>query len=256
MDEKNLISLQTKPTPKYNILSVQNEAELLKNVLGHFGKNALLKAVPVEEKTYVSNWIFDDQGEKQAIEQINHFIKYNDQFTVSFIKTVLNNDKVIYYFRGIALNIVDGKAIKKIAVFKNAELQLENEVESDVEVLVLPVYSEPNEEQENNLTTKALDDCWLNGCCSFRYKGLPWNPLVRYKWCGKGCRNGCGSTPTPVNALDSCCKTHDCCYVGKKYPAKCKCDKAAASCAAGTDNAGSDRVMAAMITLQALNGCK
>lgn len=251
MYEKNLISLQTKPTPTYDILSVANEAELLANVLGHFGKTELLKAVPVEEKTYVSNWIFDDQGEKQVVEQSNHLIKYNDQFTVSFIKTVFNNHEVTYNFKGISLNIEDGNIIKKIAVFQDGELQIENEVDSDVEILELPVYNDPDEDQENNLTIQELDDCWKDGCCSFRYNGLPWNPLVNYNWCGKGCGSG-----TPVNGLDSCCKTHDLCYVGKTYPAKCKCDEAAAICAAGTDFAGSDRVYAAMIVLLTLGGCK
>lgn len=250
MPEKNLIRLQTNPAPSYNIMSLQNEVKLLENVLEFFGKVELLGATPVEEKTYVTNWVFDDEGEDRVVDQVNHFIKYNDQFIITFIKTIVQNDKkVIYSIKGIELNIIDGKAFKNIAVFENDEMQLENKIESDVQVLQLPVYNEPNEEQDN-VTIQGLDDCWLNGCCSFRYRGLPWNPLIHYKWCGRNCGSG-----TPVNALDSCCKTHDNCYVGKTYPAKCKCDKDAANCAAGTDLAGSDRVMAAMITLAALGGC-
>ncbi|MGE7983640.1 hypothetical protein [Solibacillus sp. NPDC093137] len=248
MFEKNLISLETKPVPSYDILSVKNEAVLLSNVLAYFNKAALLKTAPVEEKTYVTNWIFDEQGVEQSVEQINHLIKYNDQFTVSFLKTVVNNDKVTYNFKGIALNNED--AIKKIALFKNDELQVENEVESDVEILQLPEYKEPVEDKDNTLTAMDWDDCWKNGCCSFRYNGLPWNPLVNYNWCGKGCGSG-----TPVNGLDKCCEIHDKCYVGKTYPAKCKCDEAAAICAGKTDFAGSDRVYGAMITLLSLNGC-
>lgn len=249
MLEKKLIKLQTSPAPVYDIKSKENELALLQTVLDHFGKGNLLNSTPIEEKTYVTNWVFDDEGRNLLIDQVNHFIKFNDQLTISFIKTIVDSSKTIYSIKGIELVTSKESAYKHIAVFKNDELQVENKIETDVKVLELPVYEDPSEEQDN-VTSQGLDDCWLNGCCSFRYNGLPWNPLVHYKWCGKGCGSG-----TPVNPLDSCCKTHDNCYVGKTYPAKCKCDNNAANCAAGTDNAGSDRVMAAMITLAALGGC-
>lgn len=253
MSEANLISLQTRPQPTYDINAAgQKELSLLEQVLSYFGKESLK---PVEEKTYKTVYTFDDQGEYQTVEQISHYIKYDNQFILDFIKTVFDNSRTTYSIRGISLISLNGKNYKKkIAMFKDGELKVENEFETDDLTLDLPIYNEPSEEEET--TIQGLDDCWLNGCCSFRYKGLPWNPVVTYKWCGKGCGNGCNSTPIPVNGLDSCCKTHDCCYKrNSSYPARCSCDMNLANCAAGTDFAGSDRVMAAGITLAAINGC-
>jgi hypothetical protein len=46
---------------------------------------------------------------------------------------------------------------------------------------------------------------WYEGCLSFYNSGN--DKTYNYKWCGKSCGSG-----TPINTLDTCCRTHDRCY--------------------------------------------
>jgi len=63
-----------------------------------------------------------------------------------------------------------------------------------------------------------------------------------YIWCGGNCGGSaaCKSTKNGINALDNCCKAHDCCYsnFGIKKPFHCICDQRLCDCAQKTPWSG------------------
>lgn len=85
--------------------------------------------------------------------------------------------------------------------------------------------------------------CVQNGCCTFG--------SMKFKWCGAGCGSG-----TPINSLDTCCRSHDYCYGSyKSYPDRCTCDKTLIDCAASTSNGYKNLIIGAFIAKRKVMGC-
>lgn len=195
----------------------------------------------------------EDKGELVVNQDVRYF-KFNEYLKVNMIKSYIENSEEARSFLQIIL-LDQSNSIKKIVTFQNGTLLGEDRIKSDSIELELPNdFAELNEEEAKfsteDISIQALP-CIQDGCCSFRYNGNPFNPLVRYKWCGANCGSG-----TPVNALDTCCRTHDYCYGSfSKYPARCDCDQNLINCARNTDNAGTSRVIAAFQAKMFAQGC-
>lgn len=154
----------------------------------------------------------------------------------------------------------DKTFLSKFAI-DDGEFTFETTVEDhDNEDVVVPHYLEIPPQSEDATIMASPVPCfnWTGSgtCCRFRYNGLPWNPVVEYKWCGANCGGGCSNSPGTVNALDSCCKTHDCCYVTySSYPNRCTCDQLLINCARQADYAGASRVVTAFQAKRLYFGC-
>ncbi|CAM3997930.1 hypothetical protein [Mesobacillus zeae] len=248
----NLLKLDTHVGTDYKVTAAaENEKSLLAQAFAHFNKQYDIAAAPKESKTYVNDYVFDTEKGNIPVKQTNVFMKYGEDMIISFLKTENNEKRVSYLVKVTALVEEDGKLMKRIAVFMDGEVLAERELPTAEAQLEIPVYEELEPSESGEVNAEDIDDCWLNGCCSFRYNGLPWNPLVNYKWCGANCGSG-----TPVNPLDTCCRTHDYCYGSySSYPARCSCDRTLIQCAGTTDNAGTDRVIAAFKAKMLAMGC-
>ncbi|WP_010095568.1 hypothetical protein [Ornithinibacillus scapharcae] len=195
----------------------------------------------------------EDKGDL-VVKQDIRFLKFHKYLKVNLIKSYMNQkDKAKIFLQIIFLDHINNK--KKIVSFQDGKLLGDDEVDTNSKEIELPYdFTELSKEEQEfdtgDMTVQGLP-CIQDGCCSFRYNGNPFNPLVKYNWCGANCGSG-----TPVNALDTCCRTHDYCYGSfKSYPSRCDCDQNLINCARNTDNAGTSRVIAAFQAKMIWEGC-
>jgi hypothetical protein len=215
-----------------------------------------------ETKAYESEYFIQEEGDaeqKLIGEQINTYFRFNDQMYINVISAKApNNDKNYRMINVVYLSKENEVVTKHKAFFLDGELKVETTFPHEGDILELPkdvllemVPEEDLKEQAISGVVPCFDWTLSGQCCQFRYNALPWNPLVTYNWCGQGCGSG-----TPVNSLDSCCRTHDYCYGSfDSYPLRCNCDANLISCASYTDCAGTDRVIAAFQIKRAWYGC-
>lgn len=228
---------------------------------------------PIKHQQYIESKGFevittiDSEESKGTIHELTLYLKYENDILIQM--TELEVEKEDNTSKGQKMFSVlfekkkmdKGKEVIEKLALDNGEFTFADTIKaSDVNNLAIPTYLEvPHTDEGISLSASPVPCFNWDGsgtCCRFRYNGLPWNPVVTYKWCGANCGNGCGSTPTPVNALDRCCRSHDCCYVNNKsYPARCSCDQILINCARRTDNAGSSRVVVAFQAKMLYFGC-
>lgn len=243
--------LKVIPTPQVTVLS-HEEQTLIQQAVGHLGKKDIKNAS--EQKIYEETFIFEQEEDDNKIEitQINKYIKYDENFRVNIVKSVSSeqsNSSIVV--RATELKQENGKKMIKTVAFQDGVFLTEGEQPTNEKTLKLPEFENDAQPTNSDVVALDLDDCIIDGCCSFRYNGLPWNPLVKYNWCGANC--GSGNT---VNPLDACCKTHDICYAtNTSYPGRCYCDGTLMACALGTDEAGSSRVYNAFLAKMMANNC-
>ncbi|RST60156.1 hypothetical protein D5F11_008850 [Siminovitchia terrae] len=121
----------------------------------------------------------------------------------------------------------------------------------DIENIVEFMEASSSTVENDEVSTQAWYDkvpCMGNGCCVFNERIFPGGPYLprKYNWCGAKCGGGCKNTPSTINALDACCKSHDCCYVrNKSYPGRCSCDRNLIKCAAGKSGYGAAAIVTA-----------
>jgi hypothetical protein len=235
------------------------EKGLVRQVVEHVhGKEAAIQnsaVVKAFEATFFAHKEIKKSSESsKAVAQLNRFIKLNDKLKVNLFKsTNVSDGKTSYISQAITLLEEQGKTLKQIVTFFDGELLADKILETDEQKLdILVDFAQLSEEEKGETDLEAQDlPCIQNGCCSFRYNGLPWNPLVVYNWCGANCGSG-----TPVNALDRCCRTHDYCYGSYgSYPGRCACDRNLISCASSTDEAGGSRLITAFQAKMIYQGC-
>lgn len=213
-----------------------------------------------EMLSYVTTYSVDSEDVKAAmplVEQEIKFLKFNDFLIASITKSVnlITGDSDVM----VSVSAINTElGIRSDVLLLNDVVKSESQQHTDQTYIDIPRDYEtlPKEEfsspEDEKIITQAIDvPCISNGCCSFRYNGNPFNPLVKYKWCGAGCGSG-----TPVNELDSCCKKHDSCY-GKysSYPNRCECDMKLIICAKKTDNAGTSRIINAFKAKMLVKNC-
>lgn len=110
----------------------------------------------------------------------------------------------------------------------------------------------------SQISTKAWYSkipCISKGCCIIKeplYPGAsPTIPII-YKWCGANCGSG-----TPVNSVDTCCRTHDKCYIkNKSYPKRCSCDTNIIKCVSKKGTRASGMISAAFKAKKKWMKCK
>ena len=206
-----------------------------------------------------------DEG---TLHELTLYLKYKEDVIIRTTEIKAKNekesskDRSLFSVNADIKKVVNEKEVIEKIALDDGEITFNDTIETDdsLDVFAIPTYLEVSKTSEGISLMASPVPCFnwdgSGTCCKFRYKGLPWNPVVTYKWCGAKCGNGCGSTPTPVNALDRCCQSHDCCYVrNSSYPARCNCDQALINCARKTDNAGSDRVVVAFQAKMLFFGC-
>jgi Phospholipase A2-like domain len=260
MNQMDVTNILVKEIPANGLAELSSEEKgLVNQVLEHIqGKDVAVQATPVL-KTYEATYFGHKENNApsdstKAIIQENRFIKFTDKLKVHLFKsTNMEKGNSSFIAQAIALKEEYEKKTKQIVTFLNGELLADTFLDTEDQTLELPEdFAELSnaEKGETDVSVQGLP-CIQDGCCSFRYNGLPWNPLVEYNWCGANCGSG-----TPVNSLDRCCRTHDYCYGSySSYPGRCACDENLINCASYTDNAGGSRVITAFQAKMLYQGC-
>lgn len=220
----------------------KKEISLINQALEHINENKdLLSKDRYIQIGFHLKYQIEEELKQESLDQNVRFIKFNDNLRVDTYTVLGGKNSILVQVS--QLNPDEGN--KRVASFQNGMLIGENVVNTDLQFLELDYdFTELSEGETKfdgeQVTVQGLP-CIQDGCCSFRYNGLPWNPLVTYNWCGAGCGSG-----TPVNDLDYCCRNHDNCYsTYSSYPDRCRCDQLLLNCARSTDNAGGSRLISA-----------
>ncbi|MED1107530.1 hypothetical protein [Bacillus paramycoides] len=129
----------------------------------------------------------------------------------------------------------DGKKAIHHAVVQSGKVFVEQVVDHNTEhfAFVEELKTQKGAEEVSN---EIKEEAWYDGCLVFYNSGNGKNYV--YKHCGKGCGDG-GSTGggTPINTLDSCCRTHDRCYNNFGFD-DCGCDRDLSRCADNASDPG------------------
>lgn len=219
---------------------------LLEVILGQKKFHNLIKEIQhyhpfdfdVDSIEVIDGLKFDTISPKQDIVTAKAIdLKIDDKLSVRYITRYYNGnvDDTSDFFIGFLVNeqTVEGSKEYRQIIFRAANEQtvsiIENTLTNEVFVANKETQSKFKEEynyDENYYPGQLLDQVNAEGFTDGCIAG-------GYLYCGKGCGGypACESTKKGINALDNCCKTHDCCYTkyGVAYP-HCLCDQALCDC--------------------------
>ncbi|MBY7141578.1 hypothetical protein KFZ56_00345 [Virgibacillus sp. NKC19-3] len=208
-------------------LSISRTEKLLNEALGENDTKLLVKELninldQIKEKGYTLQFIYENQEDK-ILETL--LIYQNDEKVIEATKDYNNNafKKIVAHY--VDTNL-DSKKIKRASV-KNNQIHVLKELPYDHNY-----FDFFAENQKSNI--EAQQD-WYEGCLTF---SDPATGRHYYRHCGADCGDD-GSTGggTPINSLDSCCRSHDRCYGNFGYN-DCECDQILGDCANGTTDPG------------------
>lgn len=208
------------------------ELQIVKETLKHLGLEQLLDSKDI----YSSNALELTNAEHSAAFTAQN-IQFNEKTRLE-ISTV--PDDVSQF--GVKVfhieNSETNKPKQKFVSNLGGEIIADNEEEIASDSLVNPDLLEVFKDLTNTGDGEVSASAWYDGlpcvgqsgmCCVIKeplYTGsIPTIP-VAYNWCGAGCGSG-----TPVNGIDTCCRTHDYCYGSfSSYPSRCDCDQNLINC--------------------------
>jgi|SRR5690625_254799 len=199
--------------------------------------------------------------EKITVHELTLYLKYKNALIKATELKIKGKDRKLFTVDGNILKKDRNRTVLEKFTLDHGKLTSHTTIDHPRnENLEIPEYLEiPYQTNDTTIRNSPVPCFNWDGsgtCCKFRYNANPLNPVVTYNWCGANCGGGCGSSPSTVNALDRCCKNHDCCYVrNSDYPARCTCDQSLINCANGTDEAGTSRVVTAFKAKQLYFGC-
>ena len=173
------------------------------------------------DELYIANTKILNIAENIKLAIMTFENKINDSF-VQLLVHNKNQQKVTTYINN-----------KKIASYNQDAPTLNN--------VFLKEYDEYDYQED--ILPQISVPCIQNGCCTFG--------SMKFKWCGAGCGSG-----TPINSLDTCCRSHDYCYGSyKSYPDRCTCDKTLIDCAASTSNGYKHLITGTFVAKRLAMGC-
>jgi hypothetical protein len=154
---------------------------------------------------------------------------------------ISNIEGVSFFTKLIRVNPIpneDGTFDHNIIAIEDNEIIVDKTITKATKEVVVFKNEDFFEKDEQEVSASAWYDdlpCVANGCCTFVERDGLKLKTVKYNWCGAGCGSG-----TPINAADTCCRTHDYCYGSfTSYPGRCKCDSNFINCLANTSDPGS-----------------
>ncbi|TKI70667.1 hypothetical protein FC756_07165 [Lysinibacillus mangiferihumi] len=185
----NITDIRVRKVPSDGVSTLDQQSQaLLTKALDKLNKEELFNDPKIEQVDYETTYAFNEFNEqnKTKVKQKTTFLQFNNFLIGTIFKTInTETNRTSYLVKVVSLDIE--KEIKKTIMYLDDELLNEWEQLSSDSKLTIP-------EDYKNVTSDDFQDddvlsaqgwglpCLQNGCCSFRYKGNPFNPLVRYNW--------------------------------------------------------------------------
>ncbi|MEI3597820.1 MULTISPECIES: hypothetical protein [unclassified Oceanobacillus] len=160
------------------------------------------KDVEVKETETMSlTFAPDKNGEGVKVAAI--FVRLHDEVIIQALKQG-EDLRVKAHFSTI--NEFGEKMVVK-AIVEDEEVKIENQIEFNAEYFLF--VEELKNPQGADEISEVAPAAWYEGCLIFYSSGE--GKYYYYRYCGSGC-NGKNFTQTPINPLDSCCRSHDRCW--------------------------------------------
>ena len=217
------------------ILNEIKENKKLQNLVEEMNHQQKFEFNP-EEVKIIQAIGFDAKRDSDVVTAKSVYFEVTNNLKIRYITRYRNNDLSTQNDFFVGELYVEDK--DKVTV-NNYTARSENYVKSlestfDHELIALSKEKNKKEEQEFPFHDEYVPgmlngDVEANGAFDGCLAG-------GYIWCGQNCGGSaaCNSTKKGINALDNCCKTHDCCYKNRNVKSgdrNCYCDQNLCDCA-------------------------
>lgn len=154
-----------------------------------------------ETETFSLKFANKEEGQEEVqVEAL--FVKLNDEVIIQALKQ--EGKELVIKAHYSAINEAGEKVIRK-SIFKEDKVVTEAEIKFTAAYFLFVEELKNPQAADEVAEGEIAPEAWYDGCLSFYNSGN--GKTYNYKWCGKGCGSG-----TPINPLDTCCRTHDRCY--------------------------------------------